>query len=160
MIEPDYFKSIMRRHAAAVVVIAVKTNDGVHCMTATSFVSVSVNPSLVLFCVHKENETHERLLSASKVGISLLADGQANISNRFASKGAERYRLDDIQFPESPDGLPLVPDACTHFEVSLIRRHWGGDHSIFVGEVCWADVRNEVVPLVYHAGGYRSLHVC
>ncbi len=158
MIEPDQFKMIMRRHAASVVVIAIKSDERFHCMTATSFTSVSADPPLILFCVHRDNETHKWLISERKVGISLLADDQQKISNRFSSKGPERYRFDDLEFSESPDGLPLVPNACIHLEVSLIKRHWGGDHSIFLGEVCWADVRHEVVPLVYHSGQYRSLH--
>lgn len=117
-----------------------------------------MTPPLVLFCVHQHNDTHRYLASTEgRVGISLLASSQEAISNRFASKGPERYDLEDLRFIESPQGAPLVPDACTHFEVVLVERHWGGDHSIFVGEVCWADALNEVIPLVYHGGKYPSL---
>jgi flavin reductase (DIM6/NTAB) family NADH-FMN oxidoreductase RutF len=157
VIDSEKFKRVMRRHAASVVIIATKVDTRVHCMTATSFTSVSVTPPLVLFCVHQHNDTHQHLASTERVGISLLASGQEAISNRFASKGPERYALDDFSFVESPAGVPLVPGSCTHFEVVLVGRHWGGDHSIFVGEVSWADVLHEVSPLVYHSGKYPSL---
>lgn len=151
MISKDLFKKVMRRHAASVVVISVPSEDGMHGMTATSFTSVSADPPLVLFCIHRNNRTHEMLAVGEHVGISVLAEHQEEWSNHFAVKLSPR----PAQTPGlTPRGIPLVPDACAGMEVELKERHDGGDHSIFVGTVRWADTADHLAPLVYHDGRY------
>jgi flavin reductase (DIM6/NTAB) family NADH-FMN oxidoreductase RutF len=156
MIEPSHFKRVMRQHVSSVVVIAVKAGDRIHCMTATSFTAVSLQPPLVLFCVHRDSSTHRLLALSRMVGVSLLAAPQEELSRRFASKGPERYAIDDIRFTLSPGGGLVIPDACGALEVELTARHRGGDHSIFVGKVGWADFCADRQPLLYHDGRYTS----
>jgi flavin reductase (DIM6/NTAB) family NADH-FMN oxidoreductase RutF len=156
-ISSETFKTVMRRHAASVVVVSLRTADRVHGMTATAFTAVSATPPLVLFCVNTSNETHALLEVGQTIGVSVLADHQEQLSQRFASKGPERYECDDIGLIEAPDGAPLMSNACAAMEVVLRERHWGGDHSIFVAEVTWAEANNELAPLVYHAGAYTRI---
>lgn len=154
MISKETFKKVMRRHAASVVVISVSTEDGMHGMTATSFTSVSAEPPLVLFCIHRANQTHGLLAVGDRVGISVLAEHQEEWSNHFAVKVGPP----PAQEPgRTPCGIPLVPDACAGMEVELRERYDGGDHSIFVGTVSWADVADHRAPLVYHDGRYARV---
>jgi hypothetical protein len=46
------------------------------------------------------------------IGVSLLGVGQGALSRRFASKGPERYAVDDLALELSPAGAPLIPGAC------------------------------------------------
>jgi flavin reductase (DIM6/NTAB) family NADH-FMN oxidoreductase RutF len=45
MARADLFKTVMRRHAASVVLISLRTKGRIHFMTATSFTRVSFDPS-------------------------------------------------------------------------------------------------------------------
>jgi flavin reductase (DIM6/NTAB) family NADH-FMN oxidoreductase RutF len=157
MIRPDLFKTVMRRHAASVVLISLHINGRMHFMTATSFTPVSLEPPLVLFCLHRKGDTHDLIRVGSTVGINLLSQDQEALSRRFASKGPERYEVSDLHLVPGPDGVPLLSKACASMEVKLNEKHKGGDHSIFVGQITWAAAQSEASPLLYHSGHYTSI---
>jgi len=157
MVAPELFKSVMRRYAASVVIVTVDADTRIHGMTATSFTAVSMTPPLVLFCVHRDNTTHDLLVIDRTIGASLLAVRQERLSQRFASKGPDRYAVEDVGLERSPGGAPLIPGACAVMEAVITARHWGGDHSIFIGEMVWAEVRSESTPLLYYRGRYVRL---
>ncbi len=125
MIRPDLFKIVMRRHAASVVLISLRIDSRMHFMTATSFTPVSLEPPLVLFCLHRNGDTHDLIRVGSAVGINLLSKDQEALSRRFASKGAERYEVSDLHLVPGPDGVPLLSKACASMEVKLIEKHKG-----------------------------------
>jgi flavin reductase (DIM6/NTAB) family NADH-FMN oxidoreductase RutF len=157
MIRPDLFKTVMRRHAASVVLISSCVNGRKHFVTATSFTPVSLEPPLVLFCLHRNGDTHDLVGVGTTVGINLLSYDQEALSRRFASKGPERYEVSDLHLVLGPDGVPLLSKACASMEVKLIEQHKGGDHSIFVGQITWAAAQSEASPLLYHSGQYASV---
>jgi len=157
MIRPDLFKTVMRKHAASVVLISLGVNGRMHFMTATSFTPVSLEPPLVLFCLHRNGDTHDFVRVGSTVGINLLSQDQEALSRRFASKGPERYEVSDLHLVPSPDGVPLLSKACASMEVKLNEKHKAGDHSIFVGQITWAAAQSEASPLLYHSGRYTSI---
>ncbi|WP_213773737.1 flavin reductase family protein [Bradyrhizobium sp. dw_78] len=157
MIGSDTFKVVMRIHAAPVVLISVRLKDRPHFMTATSFVPVSLNPPLALFCVNRTNDTHHLIELANIVGISLLSRGQESISRRFSTKGPERHQVDDLAIVSGPCGAPLVSTAGATMELRLTQRYEAGDHSIFVGVITSANARSEASPLLYYSGEYVSV---
>jgi flavin reductase (DIM6/NTAB) family NADH-FMN oxidoreductase RutF len=103
MIRPDLFKTVMRRHAASVVLISLRINARMHFMTATSFTPVSLEPPLVLFCLHRNGDTHDLMRLGSTVGINLLSQDQEALSRRFASKGPERHEVSDLNLVPGPE---------------------------------------------------------
>lgn len=159
MIQPDLYKAVMRNHAASVVVISPRVCDEPQFMTATAFTPVSLDPPLVLFCVHKTNDTHRLLHLDSYVGLSLLSDDQEELSRRFSSKGADRYAVGDVELLFGPRETSVLAGSCAVMEVRVSEKHNAGDHSIFVGEVVWATVEAGSVkfPLVYHSGRYAAI---
>lgn len=157
MINPDLFKLVMRRHAASVVLLSIKVDERVHFMTATSFTPVSLDPPLALFCIHKNNDTHDLVRVGGTVGISLLSHLQESLSRRFAAKGAERYSINDLDLVPGPEGAVLLSGTCASMEIKVSERHLAGDHSIFVGHITWAAAESNSSPLVYHSGQYASV---
>lgn len=157
MIKPDLFKLVMRRHAASVVLLSINAKERVHFMTATSFTPVSIEPPLALFCIHRNNDTHDLVQDGGTVGISLLSHLQERLSRRFAGKGADRYSIDDLDLVPSPGGAVLLSGACASMEITVDERHIAGDHSIFVGRITWAAAAADSSPLVYHSGQYASV---
>ena len=157
MIKPDLFKMVMRRHAASVVLLSIRIEERVHFMTATSFTPVSLDPPLALFCIHRNNDTHDLVRVGGTIGISLLSHDQEPLSRRFASKGAERYSINDLDLVPGPEGAALLSGACASMEMKVSERHLAGDHSIFVGYVTWAAAEADSSPLLYHCGQYSSV---
>ncbi len=150
------FRTVMRQHASTVVLIATAVDGKVFGMPVTAFTPLSMEPPLVLFCVHRDSGTHTRLKLGTRVGISFLAHGQAAVSDHFAKKSKKESCEPPVVFGQSPAGAPIVPDACAAIEAVVSAQHPGGDHTIFVAEVKWASAADDGCPLLYHQGNYTA----
>ena len=74
-----------------------------HGMTANAFVSVSLDPPLILVSLDNRSNMHRILPSVGRFGISVLADDQEILSNHFAGKIIEGLH---VRFTER-EGVPL-----------------------------------------------------
>jgi flavin reductase (DIM6/NTAB) family NADH-FMN oxidoreductase RutF len=120
-------------------------------MTVSAFASLSLDPPLVLACVDRTATLLPSLRAADTFGVSILADGQEQISVRFAEQDVVRF--DGVSLSRTPEGLALIEGAVAHLVCRRVAEHPGGDHVIIVGEVVWAQVHGDA-PLVYALRGY------
>jgi flavin reductase (DIM6/NTAB) family NADH-FMN oxidoreductase RutF len=157
MMDADAFRKAMRQFASGVFVITTRVEERVHAMTATAFLPLSAEPPLVLVCVHRDSQTHRALSLAAHFGINMLSQSQMALSTRFAGKTSERYRLDDIPHFRGPGGGTFFKGGAAHFEVATQSTTAGGDHTIFIARVIWAQVDHELTPLLYHQGAHHGL---
>jgi flavin reductase (DIM6/NTAB) family NADH-FMN oxidoreductase RutF len=157
MIDADAFRKTMRHVASGVFVITTRLDDRVHATTATAFLPLSAEPPLVLICLHRNSDTHRALSQASDFGINMLSQSQAALSARFASKTLERYRFDDVPRFRGPGGITFLKGSAAHIEVHTESTAPGGDHTIFIGRVTWAQADPRFAPLVYHQGSHYGL---
>jgi len=148
------FKLAMSQFASGVTVVTTEHEGTQYGMTVASFASLSLHPPLVLVCIEKSVKTHDVIAAAGKFGVSILAQSQADISNRFASKSDDKFSGVAVRRGEL--GLPLIEGAICTIECRVHAQLPGGDHSIYVGEVIEAR-SGEEAPLVYFRSGYRDL---
>jgi flavin reductase (DIM6/NTAB) family NADH-FMN oxidoreductase RutF len=137
--------------ATGVTVITALSGEEVHGMTANAFMSVSLEPPLVLISVDRRTKMCTMLHEGMHYGVSVLCESQAALSDRFAGRSDK----------EEPKFLivretPLVDGALAHFVARVERSYWGGDHSLFLGRVEYAR-QNEGTPLLFHGGRYERL---
>jgi flavin reductase (DIM6/NTAB) family NADH-FMN oxidoreductase RutF len=139
--------------ATGVTVITTRERDQVHGMTANAFMSVSLEPPLVLISVDRRTKMCALLYGGRNFGVSVLAEGQAALSDRFAGRPA----LESVEPRfEVVHDTPLVEGALAHFVANIMRSYWGGDHSLFLGRVEYAHY-SEGTPLLFHGGRYERL---
>jgi flavin reductase (DIM6/NTAB) family NADH-FMN oxidoreductase RutF len=139
--------------ATGVTVITTRERDKVHGMTANAFMSVSLEPPLVLISVDRRTKMCALLYGGRNFGVSVLAEGQSALSDRFAG----RTSLDPAEPRfEVVHDTPLVEGALAHFVANIVRSYWGGDHSLFLGQVLYAQY-TEGTPLLFHGGRYERL---
>jgi flavin reductase (DIM6/NTAB) family NADH-FMN oxidoreductase RutF len=150
-IDPRRFRRVMGRFATGVTVITTRDGDAVRGMTATAFMSGSLDPPLCIVSVGKRAQMHSLLLKAGHFGISILADGQEEYSLHFAGRLA---RTLEIGFEELA-GVPVLADACGRIATEIAGRHDCGDHTLFVGHILQME-SDDRPPLIYHAGRYGS----
>ena len=154
-VDDAQFKLAMSHFASGVTVVTTEHEGTLYGMTVASFASLSLNPPLVLICIEKSVKSHDAIAAAEKFGVSMLAQEQSEISNRFASKKVED-RFDGVSWSRGELGMPLLDGAICAIECRVHNQLPGGDHSIFVGEV--VSVRtHEAKPLLYYRSGYREL---
>ena len=85
------FKSIFRRHPAGVAVVTLSDLGRPIGFTATSVISVSAEPPLLVFSVNSGSSSWPALARAETLAISFLAASQADVSARFATRGIDRF---------------------------------------------------------------------
>lgn len=148
------FKQAMSHFVSGVTVVTTAHEGVLFGMTVASFASLSLHPPLVLICVEKSVKSHDAIIASEKFGVSILAEDQAEISGRFASRVDDKFA--GISVRTGTLGLPLIEGAVCLLECRLHDALAGGDHTIFVGEVVEAETADRK-PLVYHRSGYRAL---
>ena len=75
--------------ATGVTVITTLKGEQVHGMTANAFMSVSLEPPLVLISVDRGTKMCGMLHEGSHYGVSVLCESQAKLSDRFAGRPCE-----------------------------------------------------------------------
>ncbi len=147
------FRRTLGMFATGVTIITTRLGDKVHGMTANAFMSVSLQPPLVLISVDRRARMHALLNEGARYGISVLADGQERLSDHFAGRAFDEAF--EARFEVVHD-TPLVEDAIAQLVARVVRSYWGGDHSLFIGQVEYARHAGGP-PLLVHGGRYEHL---
>lgn len=151
----DEFRAALSRFASGVTIVTTRDAGGrFHGITVSSFASVSLDPPLILVCIEKTTGSHYALLESEFFVVNVLAEGQSELSNRFASQIADKFETIDYRLGSGE--VPVFNEALVTLECRLAYAHEGGDHTIFVGLVEKSEVADEN-PLVYWHGNYRRL---
>ncbi len=142
-------------YPTGVTVVTTVTEDGTPLgFTANSFASVSLNPPLLLVCPARSLTSFPVFESCADFSVNILAEGQEDISNIFASFKGDRFST----IPWQPDaaGCPLIGGAAASFSCSTRGTMEAGDHVVLMGEVRDFAQSGER-GLGYAAGAYFSL---
>jgi flavin reductase (DIM6/NTAB) family NADH-FMN oxidoreductase RutF len=146
------FRNAMGKFATGVTVVTTKLGEEIHGMTANAFMSVSLNPKLVVVSVgHKATMKHY-ISNSGKFAISFLKQDQKDLSAYFAGQIDEMREIDFHWFHE----LPTIKDALVNMVCDLQDTIDAGDHTLFIGKVTDLVIR-EGNPLAFYEGKYREL---
>jgi flavin reductase (DIM6/NTAB) family NADH-FMN oxidoreductase RutF len=151
-LNPRDLRDTLGRFATGVTVITAFENEKLHGMTANAFLSVSLDPPLVLVSVRNESHMRQILLPAKRLGVSVLAEDQKQLSDHFAGIPGDAV---EIQF-KNRCGSELLEGAVAHFAVRIVNVCPAGDHTLFIGEVEYFD-HYEKRPLLFYGGRYQQL---
>ena len=151
----EVFRRACSRFASGVTIATVLDSLGTpHGLTVSSFTSVSLDPPLILICLGHRVTVIDSFRTCKYFGINVLSDHQQPLSDRFASKGLDRF--DGLIWQPGESGVPLIPGVLAAIECSVHQRFTSGDHDIFVGEMVRAHV-SAGEPLIHFASSYRRL---
>ncbi|MEW1722845.1 flavin reductase family protein [Streptomyces sp. NPDC093109] len=165
----DEFRAALARLAAGVVLVTAHepplSQDGPRGedagMTATAFMSVSLDPPLVLVSLRNGSRMDDLLLEQPLWAVSLLTENQRQIAGRFSMKGriSDRLIFADIAHRRGElSGAPLIEGALATLECRTEQRVVAGDHTLVIGRVLTAELPGgEGEPLLYFKGKYRQL---
>jgi flavin reductase (DIM6/NTAB) family NADH-FMN oxidoreductase RutF len=156
-VDADLFRALLRRHAAAVVVVTAPGQPPAG-FTATSFTSVSLDPPLVSFCLANTASAWPAVANAAVVAVHVLGPQQVQVARTFATRGIDRFAAHGAWSP-GPDGVPLLDDVLARLVCRVARRVQAGDHTIVLATPVTGLLHTDdtATPLVYHDGGYVHL---
>lgn len=165
----DEFRAAMSRLAAGVVLVTAHEPaldpDGPGGedigMTATAFMSVSLDPPLVMVSLRDGSRMDDLLAEQPLWAVSVLSESQRHIAGRFAMKGriSDRLLFEDIPYTRGKaSGALLVGGSLATLEVRTEQRVPAGDHTLVIGRVLTAGLPSgDGGPLTYFKGRYRQL---
>ena len=149
------FRTVMGHFATGVTIITAMDDGEPVGIAANSFTSLSLDPPLVLFCVAHSSSTWPRIERAGRFAVNILGEHQEELSQLFATKGADRFG--QTKWRVGVSGSPVLEDAMAYIDCEMDAQYPGGDHSIVVGRVLDLDVREGARPLLFFRGGYGRL---
>jgi 3-hydroxy-9,10-secoandrosta-1,3,5(10)-triene-9,17-dione monooxygenase reductase component len=142
--------------ATGVTVITSGTGQEASGTTVNSFTSVSLEPPLVLVCLHRASRLLPVVQESGGFVVNFLTQQQQSVAWAFA--GRESARMDEVAHHRSEAGLPVLSRALAYLDCRLIAEYDGGDHAILLGEV--AELGAPAVeedPLIFFQGTMREL---
>lgn len=164
MIDPQTMRDTLRYWASGVSVVSttLETGDSQQRsgMTVSAFNSLSLEPPLVLVCLHKEANTARMVIDAGRFSISILGAEHSHLSDRFAGRipgvdGDERF--EGVETFTAETGAPVLSDALAWLDCTIHVTHDGSTHWIVIGSVQAAGHGQSSDPLLYFDRSYRQL---
>lgn len=152
--EARHFRDVLGRFCTGVTVVTSMSGGEPVGMTCQSFSSVSLSPPLVLFCPAKTSRAWPQMQRAGFFCVNLLAAGQEEISNRMASKGADKF--DGVQWTTSETGAPLLDGVLGYVDCTVHAVHEAGDHYVVIGKVHNLGFGQPDEPLLFYRGSYTA----
>ncbi|HVH64266.1 MAG TPA: flavin reductase family protein [Candidatus Dormibacteraeota bacterium] len=152
------FLDVMARLPAGVVLVSTRAGDGYKALTASSLVSISLEPPLVLVGLERDSATRTAIIETKAFNISLLTRAQEFVADRFAGRApAVDAKWNTLPHRLGTNGLPLLSGAAAWLECRLAQVHRAGDHDICIGEVEAAELGTGD-PLILWDRQFWSLH--
>ncbi|HTQ85368.1 MAG TPA: flavin reductase family protein [Candidatus Solibacter sp.] len=149
---PREYRNALGRFATGVSVVTTHHHGRTHGMTANAFVSVSLDPPLVLLSLDNRSQMHQILPATGVFGVSVLAEGQEAISNHFAGRAVDGL---EIQFVTRRN-VPVLEGAVAYFVARVVNTHEAGDHTLYIGHVEHFE-SSDGRPLLFFAGDYEQI---
>jgi len=124
-------------------------------MTVNAFLSVSLDPPLVLVSLANRSRLHSIVSTTGRYGVSVLRDDQEHLSRHFANEAVTGNT--EIRFCWRSE-MPLLDGALAHLACTVMDVHPAGDHTLYVGRVDHLDYSTGS-PLLFFTGEYGRLEV-
>ncbi len=134
---PSQFRQAMSRLVGGVVIVCAQTEQGSFTgFTATSFVSVSVEPCLTSFNISRQAGFYQLLRHDKRLSVSILNRSQADTATLFAS--GHSAKEDSVHYMKARKSLEYVPPICganVALQLSVRDIVPAGDSAIVIASV-------------------------
>lgn len=148
------FRNAMGKFATGVTVVATEVDGKAHGMTANAFMSVSLNPKLVVVSIAEKASMLEKIKKSNTFSVNILSAEQQELSMIFAGQLKEHR---EVAFDQL-GGVPVIAGALAQVACEVTAAHVEGDHTLFIGRVIEISIEeSNAEPLIYFSGKYRSL---
>jgi flavin reductase ActVB len=135
-VDEGAFRAVMASFPAGVTVVSARAEgEEPRGMTASSFLSVSLRPMLVLVSVDTNAHMHGLLERCGLYAVNLLDDRQRTAARHFAGTAARDPGGSWQPRWRSIEDAPVLVDAATYVVAEICASHRAGDHTLFVGAV-------------------------
>ncbi|MHB8567895.1 MAG: flavin reductase family protein [Nitrososphaerales archaeon] len=141
---PVDLRQVMRYFASAVTVVTSALDSGeLFGLTVSAFISVSLEPPLVLICIRNESTATSLFKESKRYCVNILSEEQKPIAEKFSLTG-EAGRFIGLSYRMGKSGSPIIEGCMGHVDCKIVQTIEAGDHTLFIGEAL--DVYGESKP--------------
>lgn len=151
-IDPREFRNCMGRFATGVTIITTEVDGQAHGMTANGFMSVSLEPPLVLISLGNKARLNGLLPQSRRFGVSVLSEKQETLSRHFAGRPVEGLVIPFVR----KNDMPVLEGVVACLVAGVVDVFPAGDHTLYLGQVEHLEWRDDR-PLLFYAGQYHQL---
>ena len=126
-------------------------------MAASSFVSVSLDPPLILVCIQNSSSTWKKLRKASRIGVCVLGEEHDRACSQLAAKSGDRF--EGLEWSATEGGAVLLDGAVVSLDCSIVEEIAAGDHQLVLLKIESLGFQPTVNPLVFHGSRFRKLAI-
>ena len=147
-------RRVLGRFATGVTVVTTTERDTIQGMTVNAFLSVSLQPPLVLVSLGRSRRSpmNEILARTRRYGVSVLCHDQEQYAAHFAGQRPSPVEPKFVWH----GGIPLLAGALAHLVCRVVDFHQAGDHVLWIGAVEHLDHR-DAAPLLFYTGRFGTL---
>ncbi len=150
--DPVLYRRTCGRFGTGVTIVTTRVGDRVHGMTANAFMSVSLEPPLVLVSIAGRARIRRLVETAGRYAVSILEESQRRLALHFGGRPEK-----DLEIPFGERcGMPVIENGLGHVVARVVQTVEAGDHVLFIGRVEHMEYR-EGPPLLFYGGRFESL---
>ncbi|AJZ58505.1 flavin reductase like domain protein [Paraburkholderia fungorum] len=164
VVNPQTFRLAMRQLAGGVCVITAADDNGQRSgLVATSVVSLSLEPPLLMVAVNPSSSSWPLILKTRRFGVNLLTYTHKAVARRFSGEGGLKgeQRYEGARWQRTAEGVWLLTDALASLSCSVEQMWVYSNHAVVIGRASKifesGTMRPVVQPLVYWQNDYHSL---
>lgn len=143
----------------AAVTTALPEGGKLRGVTVSAFMSVSLDPPLVLIALASENTSCEMIAESGLFAVNLLSEEQEFLSERFAARAPiVNEEFEGVPYHVEATGAPILEGCIAWYDCRVAATYDSGDHTLFIGRVEAIGLEDESRrPLLYFANRYAHL---
>ena len=160
-VDPQQFKSGMRRLAGAVCILTINKDGEWAGLTATAVNSISAEPPRMMVCINRNVYAHGLVEPGGSLCVNVLDATQLKEAKRFAGmlegvNGAERFA--GGSWRQVGDDAPELEASLVRFQCRVAEVIEASSHSIVICDVVAVNADQEFTePLVYFDGRFMAV---
>jgi flavin reductase (DIM6/NTAB) family NADH-FMN oxidoreductase RutF len=155
----DEFRQLMRRHPAAVTIIATGSAPHRTGLTATAVMSLSMDPSSIVCAVNRASFSYTKILQNKSLSVNTLALQHVSLAKVFSGQatlsGEDRFADED--WCTLTTGAPVLKSAVISLDCELLQTIETGSHALMIGKVVAGRQSPDEPALVYADGQWRCV---
>lgn len=154
----ETLRQVMRRWVTGVSIVTSRHQDVIHGMTVNSFTSISLDPPVVSVTLANDTRTHHLVQQSGVLAITILGQGQAQLSERFAGRLSEEAdRFAGVSTFALLTGAPLIAGGIGFLDGQVLTAHPLPKSTIYLVKVLSASATSDLDPLIYFNRAYHRL---
>lgn len=156
-IDPAEYRKVFGSLPTGVTAITGMTAEGKPMgLVVGTFMSLSLDPPLVTFCVDKGSSTWPALRSLGRFTANILSTEQLPVCRALSRKGEDKFASIDYEIGDF--GTPRIKGATAVIDCEVLSEVVAGDHYMIVGGID-AMQASEAEALLFRGGKFGDFNL-